>query len=64
MRQVIITPRDTTFDTTYVYMEPRYLTSAIVNNNKEIIIVGGRNRSTIFKDAWKGKLNRLNFKRQ
>jgi hypothetical protein len=64
LRQVIITPRDTTFDTTYVYMEPRYLTSAIVNNNKEIIIVGGRNRSTIFKDAWKGKLNRLNFKRQ
>ncbi|MBN2766466.1 MAG: hypothetical protein JXR27_08860 [Paludibacteraceae bacterium] len=50
-------------DTSYIYMEPRYLTSAIVRD-KRIIIIGGRDHATFFSDVWIGKLNRLSFLRQ
>lgn len=59
IRELVYSPTDTS----YRYMTPRYLTSAIVRN-KKIIVIGGRNQAGFFTDVWEGRLNRLNFLKQ
>ena len=41
--------------------ELRTSQSVAVDNDHNIYIVGGKNRTTYFKDVWKGKINRLGF---
>ena len=60
LQQLIITPTATGPDTAYVNYEPRYLQTALVKG-KEIILIGGRDRSKVYTDVWTGKLNRLSF---
>ena len=59
IRELVYSPTDTS----YRYMTPRYLTSAIVRN-KKIIVIGGRNQAGFFTDVWEGRLNRLSFLKQ
>lgn len=48
-------------DTTYLEYEKRYQQSVILDKNNNIILIGGRNKSTVFSDVWIGKLTRLGF---
>jgi hypothetical protein len=57
MSQVVISGTDTS----YIEIEPRYFTSLLTDENKRLVMIGGRNRSTFFNDVWVGKLNRLSF---
>lgn len=60
LQQLIITPTASGPDTAYVNYEPRYLQTALVKD-KEIILIGGRDRSRVYTDVWTGRLNRLSF---
>lgn len=64
MQELVIAGTAERSDTTYIKVQPRYLTSVLTDNDKRIIMIGGRDRSNFFNDVWVGKLNRLNFDRQ
>jgi hypothetical protein len=51
-------------DTTYTYYEPRYNQTAIVDGDNRIILIGGRDKTTVYSDVWVGKLNRLGFAKE
>ena len=55
IRQLLTTPK-----AVYLNYEPRYLQTAIVKD-KNIILIGGRDKSKVYTDVWTGKLNRLSF---
>lgn len=56
--------KDSTIKAYYPY-KPRYNQSVIVDKNKFIILIGGRNSdATIFKDVWIGRLNKSVFIRK
>ena len=53
---------DSTYNQFPETYELRTSQSIAVDNEHNIYIVGGRNRTNYFKDAWRGKLNRMGFK--
>lgn len=54
----------TDYDLDYSY-EPRSYQSVIHKaDTHEIYLIGGRSKFLIFTDVWRGKLNKLSFKRQ
>ena len=47
----------------YRTYEPRFGQSAIlINNNKEILLIGGRDNLNTYSDVWKGYVNKIFFK--
>jgi len=60
-QRIIKITADNKADTTYVKYEKRYQQSVILDKNNSIILIGGRNKSTVFSDVWVGKLTRLGF---
>ncbi len=60
-QRIIKIAADNKADTTYVKYEKRYQQSVILDKNNSIILIGGRNKSTVFSDVWVGKLTRLGF---
>ena len=47
----------------YRTYEPRFGQSAIlINNNKEILLIGGRDNLNTYSDVWRGYVNKIFFK--
>jgi hypothetical protein len=65
VRELYTFKRDTTTVKAYYPYKPRFNQSVIVDKNKYIILIGGRNSdATIFKDVWIGRLNKSVFIRK
>ncbi|OIP81539.1 MAG: hypothetical protein AUK44_09715 [Porphyromonadaceae bacterium CG2_30_38_12] len=65
IRKPIYTITATKADTTYLTYEKRAAQSVLVDNNQNLILIGGvNNEPNPFADVWKGRLNKLVFIRQ
>lgn len=50
-------------DTSFITYEARFGQSAIlINNNKEILLIGGRDNLNTYSDVWRGYVNKIFFK--
>lgn len=62
VREQIITQSSTGNDTTYLNYSRKYNQTVVVDKNKFIYLIGGRDSlSNIHKDVWRGRLNKSVF---